>query len=287
MFFFEGGHNTSTESITSLKKELERALAIIKTKRTDIIKYQNEINRLKEYNASQHHNSLTSISNNADKNEKISQLTKENDALKHDVAEFNAKLDQMYQNEENFNNVKENYEMALTQIQYEANINKLRLEEYEALNIDEKLKAIEQYQIEINDLNLKLNTNNAEICNLKQLYVDVCDEKNLNEDSFKKQIKALNLELFEAKKINESLKADSDGSKRSELELAELKALYDEEKTKVVQLQSRLDALNNVQVELAHLKVIHDADKAKLADMQGELDALKSVQNELENLKKY
>ena len=35
----------------------------------NIIKYQNEINRLKEYNASQHQNSLTSLSNSAEKNE--------------------------------------------------------------------------------------------------------------------------------------------------------------------------------------------------------------------------
>jgi hypothetical protein len=209
---------------------------------------------LKEYNASQHHNSLSNISHNAEKNEKITHLTMENDELRQEVVDLKGKMEQLYHNEENFNNLKENYEMALTQIQYEANIHKLKVAEYESLNIDDKLKAIERYQIDINDLNCKLDMNNAEICQLKQLYVDVCNEKNLNEDSFKKQIKALNLELFETKKINENLRADVDANKRLHFELDELKTLYDADQAKLVDMQSRMDGLKHVQADLERVK---------------------------------
>ena len=214
-------HSTSTqsanESIITLKKELERSLNLLKVKRNDIQKYQNEIQKLKE----QAKTSSPGVNLNASQKHVIDELNKEKNYLQSDLNELKLKLEESYQQTDHVNQQKQELENELylknEQIEIFSNeLKKLKEESNPTFIHDkikfefnnEKLQLINKYEISIQSLKLDLDNSNSEVIKLKQLYVDVCNEKNDMEDKIRishdKEIKQVKLDCdLKVKKMEE------------------------------------------------------------------------------------
>jgi chromosome segregation ATPase len=122
----------------SLQNELERALSIIKQKRSEVASLNIEIEQLKKQLTSQNSDNDvedTELVNNL--RHELDELHKENCELQTELSEKRAKLDELLEQEEQYQHVKNNLEMGL--------FNKQQ-------HIEECEKLVESLHLTINEL---------------------------------------------------------------------------------------------------------------------------------------
>jgi hypothetical protein len=201
--------NTTNESVVNtLQRELERSLTSIKQKRNEIQKiqldqqkYVEEIEKLKRDLSSsnlhtakcdkcEHLGDLTnigasasspyqlSLKNDIDRlNNLVDELQKEKDDLTNDLSEKNSKLDLMFEQEEQFQQVKNNLELELFSKQQHINECEKLIEQLHANSNQENIQMqfhqqqqqqqmiLNEYEAQISELKLNLTNREHEVVN--------------------------------------------------------------------------------------------------------------------------
>lgn len=203
--------SVSTGSMKSLQNELERALNLIKQKRTEIQSYQIECEKLRS--------ELTSIKqtpcednfkNEIERlNAVMEELNREKNDLASELMEKNAKLDQLLDSEEQNQHFRSNLELELfnkqnhcqelekiiDQLHQELNLKQHNPNQNSSINEQKYLILINEYEAQINDLNLKIANRENEVQKFREMYIEVCNDKNNLQDTLKQQLD----EEYEAK----------------------------------------------------------------------------------------
>ena len=287
---------TTPTTNDTLKKELERSLNLLKAKRNDITKYQNEIQKLKDQlSKSQPLSSQQQQANslNASQKNVIDELTKEKTYLQNDIDELKLKLEDSYRQTDTVSQEKQELEneLYLRSEQIEILNNELAKQKEETSGefIEERLKIefknervqlISKYELNIQSLKHDLDNSNAEVIKLKQLYVDICNEKNDIEDrmreSCEKDVKKI-ISDYEMRIKNFSLDFES-------------KARGDHEKNVEQLVNEHERRVKIIEEKYVSLEKTYENDKVVFKNeiernYQTSKLAEKSLQNEINELK--
>ncbi|RNA43433.1 hypothetical protein BpHYR1_039728 [Brachionus plicatilis] len=195
--------SVSTGSMKSLQNELERALNLIKQKRSEIQGYQmeceklrSEIANMKETPDGDHQKpeieKLSSL---------IDELCREKNDLASELMDKNSKLDQLLDSEEQNQHLRSNLELELfnkqnhcqelekiiDQLHQELNLKQHNQPQNSSINEQKYLILINEYEAQINDLNLKVANRENEVQKFREMYIEVCNDKNNLQDTLKQQ----------------------------------------------------------------------------------------------------
>jgi hypothetical protein len=313
-------------SVKPLQNELDRALNIIKQKRAEIIGYQAEIERLKTQNNLNNQNNNQDAQNMMELEQLkaeienlhhlIDELNKEKIDFQNDLNEKNARLDQMLDQEEGFQQLKTNLEQELfnkqqhieecekmienlhQKLQNDQNQN-LLLHQFE----HEKQQLMNSYEAQLAEYKLKVTNKEHEIQKVREMYIEVCNDKNNLEDTLKIQFdkeyelkmkqqmdKILMNKLDEQKlELNEKFSQErfaliSDYKIKLENLNQELQ-IYRE---KVIQLEKDLDSLKieKTSLDLNFIKNESEMREKLLkteSDLKKKEDLLKNLENNVKN----
>jgi hypothetical protein len=319
-------NTTANESVITLKKELERSLNLLKVKRNDIQKYQNEIQKLKDQvvKSPPVQQSNLGCLNVSQQQNFIDELNKEKMELQSDLTDLKLRLEESYQHSDGVAQHKQDLENEIynknEQIEHLSNeLTRLREETNVAFIEDrlkivfnsEKVELVNKYELNIQCLKLDLDNLNVEVSKLKQLYVDVCNEKNDIEDRLRnchdkelKQLmfdyelkmkkmdeKYLNLEKnYENDKINfkNDIEKNYQDSKLSEKNLVEeINVLKIERKKLEGDFKNDVDILTKE--KFSFIEKISSLENESKILKTNEIDCLnfkiKNYENQIENFK--
>lgn len=195
--------SVSTGSMKSLQNELERALNLIKQKRTEIQSYQIECDKLRSQisNIKQIPNEDSSKKDIEKLNAFIDELNREKADLASELMEKNSKLDQLLDSEEQNQHLRSNLELELfnkqnhcqelekiiDQLHQELNLKQHNQPQNNSINEQKYLILINEYEAQINDLNLKIANRENEVQKFREMYIEVCNDKNNLHETLKQQ----------------------------------------------------------------------------------------------------
>ena len=267
----------------TLQRELERALVSIKQKRNEAVTYQNEIEKLKQEltmtkaNLSQNldadNNETNTKSFELEKlNHLVEELQREKIDLNNDLLERNSKLDEMMEQEEQFQRLKNDLELEIYSKQQHINecekmidnLHKSNQETLASINQQQNNKQLmNEYDAQIAELKLKVTNREHELQKTREMYIEVCNDKNNLQDTLKVQYD----EEYEKKmKTKVSMAVESELDQQNKL----LNERWDREKSEIVNEQSR-----QIDVVRKELKEIQNQLALKQQEM-GQIQVEKS-----------
>ena len=286
-------HMDGSETMAStLQRELERALVSIKQKRAEAQAYQAEIDKLKTElsaaNVAIHSLKQQQEGGQAAAGGKemetarmahlVEELQREKIELTNDLIEKNSRLDAMMDQEERSQQLR----------------NELDLEVYtKQQHIDECEKVIEalhasigqqqggqqlinEYEAQLAELKLKLTNREHEVQKVREMYIEVCNDKNNLQDTLKLQYDSdYELKLKRQLEVAVEAKLDEQKSLLNEKALQERSALMDEHRKQLEAMQVDLKLtkdqlaqcdkqLDQLRLEKANLQVKFGRDEMDL-----------------------
>ena len=189
--------STSTSNDT-LRKEVRGLMDTLKTKRSDIEKYQKEIQRLKdELNSYQQQQQPKS---NSEAHEAVEEFTKQVVELESEIVDLKCKLEDSYRETDSLNEKKqcleneidyknqqiESLNFEIGKYEQQSNVDYIR----ETLKVEfenEKFSLVNDYEQEIQSLKLELGKLNSEMDRTKEAYIEVCTERKGVEERLRSQ----------------------------------------------------------------------------------------------------
>lgn len=276
----------------TLKGELERALGTLKQKRVEVQQFQAEIEQLKgELNATKQANmSLTKDnqmgnhttrqeSENAEELKRLGdlceELQREKIELTNDLIDKNTKLDEMMGIEEQLQSVKNDLELKIYSkqqhiLECEKMIEQLHAKNQEAMaSMNQNhgnQQMINEFEAQIVELKLKVTNREHEVQKTREMYIEVCNEKNNLQDSMKEQFEK-EYESKLASKIRLEVEARLDEQQRS------LGAEWEKERSGLVEEQRR-----QVEASLVEVKAL----KERLAESERVYGQVRVDKSEME-----
>ena len=188
--------SNSSDNINTLKKELERLLNENKQKKIEIQNLQTEIEQVKS-------NPNPILDDQSEEIERlksaIQELEQEKNDLNNDLMEKNAKLNELLEKEElfqQFQKIKNDYEVEMYNKQQhieecEKLINQLQAQAQNQLALHNQQQQnqmiLNDYEKQLTELKLTLTNKEGEINKMRNMYMEVCDDKNNLQDALKKE----------------------------------------------------------------------------------------------------
>ncbi len=190
----------------TLQRELERALATLKQKRTECLAYTSEIEQLKR-DLSATSSQLVQLkekptTGNTDLIEinrlkgLIEELQREKIDLTNEIIDRNNRLDAMLEQEEQFQNMRNQLEMEVYAKQEHINECEGLISELQAKSVENLAtvgqsqalgKRINELEAQVVELKLKVTNREHEVQKTREMYIEVCREKNDLEEAVKAQ----------------------------------------------------------------------------------------------------
>jgi len=195
-----------TCSNESMTREFERALATLKQKRAECLAYTAEIDQLKRDLSAASIQLGQRQANSGDDLLKaeltrltglVDELQREKVELANDLIDKNTRLDAMLEQEEQFQSVKSQLEMEVYAKQEHINecerlIGELRTKSAEAVAAVGQSQAVAQrikeLEAQVGELQLKVTNREHEVQKTREMYIEVCREKNDLEESVKMRL---------------------------------------------------------------------------------------------------
>lgn len=276
----------------TLKGELERALGTLKQKRVEVQQFQAEIEQLKgELNATKQANmSLTKDnqmgnhttgqeSENAEELKRLGalceELQREKIELTNDLIDKNTKLDEMMGIEEQLQSVKNDLELEIYSKQQHIHECEKMIEQLHAKNQEAMAsmnqshgnqQMINEFEAQIVELKLKVTNREHEVQKTREMYIEVCNEKNNLQDSMKDQFEK-EYESKLASKIRLEVEARLDEQQKS------LGADWEKERSGLVEEHRR-----QVEASLVEVKAL----KERLTESERVYGQLRVDKSEME-----
>jgi chromosome segregation ATPase len=254
----ETNNTDNPTSMATLQRELDRALNTLKQKRNEIQKLQDDLKDKDEKLMA-----LTSATTH-DNQAQIQELTNEKLELQNDLNEKNTRLDELLGIEEQYQQIQHDLESQIYNKQQYINeceelIRTLQKAEVNMASHTDQMQhynqCLAECHSEISDLKLELTNRHHELQKVKQMYIEVCSEKNSLEETLREQL---------VKEYEEKLE------KRLEISIGDAQA----EKIRLCDQNKR-----ELQVVLDDCKSL----RSKLDTIESERDELKNELNLLKN----
>ena len=180
-FYIPNLSASTNDASNNLHKELERSMNALKQKRLELQKCQAELERLR------HEKTTSNIENNDLQrlNCLIDELQKEKNELSNELTEKNVKIDELMGHEEEWQQLRQRLEIDIYDKQQDLNQCQLIIEKlHSELNVDQ---IINGYEAQLGELKLKLANREHEVQKMRDMYIEICNDKNNLQETLKAQ----------------------------------------------------------------------------------------------------
>jgi hypothetical protein len=175
--------NRLTKNLTDLQTKYDQDILLSNLSSGKKLNIHNDTNYAKLEECKQEIQRLTNL---------VDEYEREKMDLHNDLMEKNSKLDQLMEQEEQFQQMKNSLELDIYSkqqhiLECEKVIEQMHHSNNQEINNQQNQQIINEYEAQLGELKLRLTNREHEIQKIREMYIDVCNDKNNLQDSMKLQ----------------------------------------------------------------------------------------------------